>query len=84
MDDILNEYNNTYHRRIKMKTIDVKKSPYIDFEVENSNKNTKLKVSDCIGVLKYKNIFVKGYTLNLSEVFVIKKVKNTVPLPYMI
>ena len=36
-------------------------------------------------ISKYKNIFAKGYTPNWSEeVFVIKKVKNTVPWTYVI
>ena len=30
-DDIINEYNNTYHTTIKMKPIDVKDNTYIDF-----------------------------------------------------
>ena len=30
LDDIVNEYNNTYHRKIKMKPIDVKDNTYID------------------------------------------------------
>ena len=35
-------------------------------------------------LLKYRNIFSKGYVSNLSEeVFVIKKVKNTVPWTYV-
>ena len=29
LDDIVNEYNNTYHRKIKMKPIDVKDNTYI-------------------------------------------------------
>ena len=29
LDDIVNKYNNTYHRTIKMKPIDVKSSIYI-------------------------------------------------------
>ena len=29
LDDIVNEYNNTYHRKIKMKPIDVKNNMYI-------------------------------------------------------
>ena len=34
---------------------------------------------------KYKNIFAKGYTQNWSEeVFVVSKIKNTVPWPYVI
>ena len=31
LDDIINEYNNTYHRTIKMKPTDVKDNRYIDF-----------------------------------------------------
>ena len=31
LDDIVNEYNNTYHRTIKMKPADVKDNTYIDF-----------------------------------------------------
>ena len=34
LDDIVNEYNNTYHKAIKMKSIDVKDNTYIDFEKE--------------------------------------------------
>ena len=34
LDDIVNEYNNTYHRTIKMKPIDVKDNTYIDFGKE--------------------------------------------------
>ena len=30
LDDIVNEYNNTYHRTIKMKPIDIKNSTYIN------------------------------------------------------
>ena len=31
LDNVINEYNNTYHRTIKMKTVDVKDNTYIDF-----------------------------------------------------
>ena len=30
LDDIVNKYNNAYHRTIKMKPVDVKTSTYID------------------------------------------------------
>ena len=44
-----------------------------------NNKDPKFKVGDRVRTSKYKNIFAKGYTPNWSEeVFVIKKVKNTV------
>ena len=80
LDDIVNEYSNTYHRTIKMKSVDVKSSTYIDSSKEINNKNPKFKIGDIVRILSYKNIFTKGCTPNWSEeVFVIKKVKNTAP-----
>ena len=84
LDDIVNEYN-TYHRTIKVKPVEVKDNTYIDFKKEVSDKDPKFKVGDHVRISKYKNIFAKGYTPNWSEeVFVIKKVKNTVPWTYVI
>ena len=86
LDYIVNEYNNTYHRTIKMEPVDVKDNTYIDSIKSHSNdKDPKFKVGDHVRISKYKNIFAKGYTPNWSEeVFVIKKVKNTVPWTYVI
>ena len=85
LDDIVNEYNNTYHSTIKMKPIDVKDNTYINIDKEINNKDPKFKVGDRVRISKYKSIFTKGYTPNWSEeVFVIKKVKNTVPWTYVI
>ena len=85
LDDIVNEYNNTYHTTIKMKPIDVKDNTYINTDKETNDKDPKFKVGDRVRISKYKNIFAKGYTPNCSEeVFVIKKVKNTVLWIYVI
>ena len=85
LDDIVNKWNNTYHRTIKMKPIDVKNNTYIDFGKESNNKDPKFEIGDHAKVSKYKHIFPKGYTPNWSgEVFVIKKVKNTVLWTYVI
>ena len=85
LDDIVGEYNDTYHRKIKMKPVDVKHNTYIDFKKEVNDKDPKFKVGDHVRISKYKNIFAKGYTPNWSEeVFVIKKFKNTVPWTYVI
>ena len=85
LDDIVNECNNIYHRTIKMKPVDVKDNIYIDFKKEVHDKDLKFKVGDHVRISKYKNIFTKEYTPNWSEeVFVIKKVKNTVPWTYVI
>ena len=84
-DDIVNEYNNIYHGKIKMKPVDVKNNTYIDSSKEINDKDPKFKVGDHVGISKHKNIFAKRYTPNWSEeVFVIKKVKNTVPWTYVI
>ena len=67
LDDIVDEYNNTYHRTIKMKPADVKDNTYIDFENEVNDKVPKFKVGDHVRTSKYKNIFAKRYTPNWSE-----------------
>ena len=85
LDEIVNEYNNIYHRTIEMKPLDVKDNAYIDFNKEVNDKDSKLKVGDHVRISKYKSIFAKGYAPNWSkEVFVIKEVKNTVPWTYVI
>ena len=85
LDDIVNEYNNTNHRTIKMKPIDVKDNTYIDFGKELNGNDPKFKVGDRVRISKYKNIFAKDYTPNWSgEIFVIKKIKNILPWTYVI
>ena len=58
---------------------------YIDFNKKVNDKHPKFKVGDHVRSSKYKNIFAKGYTPNWSsEVFVVSKIKNTVPWTYII
>ena len=85
LDDIVDEYNNTYHTTIKIKPIGVKDNTYINNDKEINNKAPKFKVGDHVRISKYKNIFSKGYTPNWSEeVFVIKKFKITFLWTYVI
>ena len=85
LDDIVNECNNTCHRTIKMKPVDVKDNIYIDFKKEVSNKDPKFRVGDHVRISKYENIFAKGCISNWSEeVFVVSKIKNAVPWTYVI
>ena len=68
-----------------MKPVDVKSGIYIDFKKENNKDDHKLEVGEQVKILKYKNIFTKGYVPNwFREIFVIRKVKNTVPWTYLI
>ena len=60
LNDIVNEYDNTYHRKIKMKPIDVKDNTYINTDKEVNDKDPKFKVGDHVRKSKYKNIFAKG------------------------
>ena len=52
LDDIVNKYNNTYHSTIRMKSIDVQSSTYIDFYQENIKEDSKSKVSDHVKISK--------------------------------
>ena len=82
--DIVNEYNSTFHRTIKMKLIDVTNDSYAEYNEDFNKKDLKFKVSDHVRISKYKNIFAKGCTPNWSEeVFAVNNIKNTVPWIYV-
>ena len=95
LDDIVNEYNNTVHRTIKMRPIDIMGDYYVksnetafnkdSIELHSNKKDPQSKVGDHVRNSKYKNIFAKEYTPNKSEeVFVINKIKNTILWNYVI
>ena len=72
LDDIVKKYNNTYHSTIKMKPIDVKDNNFTEYIEESNEKDSKFKIGDYV-------------TLNWSEgVFIINRVKNTLPWTYEI
>ena len=56
-NDIVYKYNNTYHRTIKMKPIDLKPDSYAEYSVESNEKDFKFKEGNHIRILKYKSIF---------------------------
>ena len=77
LDNIGDEYNNTYHSLIKILILTLKLKVMI--------KILSFEVGDHVRLSKNKNIFAKGCTPNWSEeVFMIKNIKNTVPLTYLI
>ena len=85
LDDIVKNYNNTIHNSIKMKPKDVKNDNLIKYFEEFNKKNPKFEIGDHVRISKYKNVFSKGYLPNWSEeIFIINKVKNTVPWTYLI
>ena len=59
LDDIVNEYNNTYHWTIKMKPVNDKDNTYIDSRKEINDNDPKFKVDDHVRISKYKNILLR-------------------------
>ena len=53
------EYNNTYHKTIKMKPADVSDS-FAEYNEESNEKDPKFKVGDHVRISKYMNIFARG------------------------
>ena len=64
LDDVVNKYNNTVHRSIKMKLIDATSDFYAEYNEDSNLTKPKFKVSEDVRISKYKNIFAKGYTQN--------------------
>lgn len=88
---LVDEYNNTIHRTIKMKPVDVNVScekRLLRTVYRNDikiDRNPKFKVGDFVRISKYKNVFAKGYTPNwTTEVFKIRKVMYTEPYTYLL
>ena len=85
LDNFVDKYNNTYHRTIQMKPVDVGDDSFAEYNEESNEKDPKFKIGDYVRVSKYKNIFAKGNTPNWSEeVFIIKRIENTVSWTYAI
>ena len=68
--------NNTYHKTLKMKPVNVRSGMYIDYGIKHNGKYPQFKIGDHVRISKYKNIFAYDYTRNWYEaVFLIRKVK---------
>ena len=60
LNDIIDKYNNTYHKTIK-------NDSFAEYNKESNEKDSNFKVGDHVRISKYKNIFAKGYAPNWSE-----------------
>lgn len=89
LNDIVNAYNKSYHRSIKMRPIDVNEHNQnkvffnlygINLEKKDQTENTneiriKFKIGDQVRISKAKYTFAKGYTPNwTSEIFTIDQI----------
>ena len=84
---LVDQYNNTYHHSINKKPINTDCSVFTEKIVKNF-KTLKFKVHDqnwWVIIIKYKNVFRKGYTENCwREIFIIDSVWKTNPWTYKI
>ena len=50
LNDIVDQYNNTYHKTIKMKPIDVKSDSFAEYNEESNEKDSKFKAGDHVRI----------------------------------
>ena len=82
MNKLVDQYSNTYHHSINKNPIDTDYFALTE-KIETNPKAPKSKVNYRVRITKYKNIFSKCYTENLSrEIFIIDSVLKTNPWTY--
>lgn len=93
IQDLVDEYNRSKHRTIKMapKDVDSDNEQQLLDTVYNYKRfipfrnKLKFKIGDHVRLSKYKNVFAKGYLPNwTTEVFTVRKVQNTQPITYLL
>lgn len=62
LNNIFDKWNNTYHRKVKMKPVNVNPSTHVEFNAESNEKDHKFKVADHVRTSKY-NFFLQRVTL---------------------
>ena len=83
LNKLVKEYNNSYHRTIKMKPVEASKKSNENivrknYNFEIINKKPKFKIGDKVRVSLLKNTFEKGYTSNWSEqIYIIYDIKSS-------
>ena len=79
LNKLIVEHNNTCHRSIGKKPVDADYSA-LSKEIETNLKSPTFEVGDGVRIIKYKNLYSKGYTENcLRGVSVIDFVLKTNP-----
>ena len=76
-DDIMEEYNNTYHRKIKMKPFDVKSNTYLNSKKEVNNEDLlNLKLVIMLEFQNTKTFFLKDtLQIGLKKFLLLAKLK---------
>ena len=91
LDELLSQYNNSYHNTIGMRPTDASKKENESevweniFRDENHTKQSKtFKVGDSVRISRIKGIFEHGFLPNWSEqIYKIHKINNSIPVTYI-
>lgn len=94
LSDLIKKYNNSYHRTIGMKPVNVNESNE-NLVLQRIKRSTKpavdkvraksFKEDDKVRISKYKHVFRKGYLPNwTNEVFTVYRVQPTTPTTYLL
>ena len=75
LNDIVNKYNSTVHRTIKMKPIDVTGDPYVEYNEDFNKKGSKFKVNDYVRISKYKYILRDRFLIGKKKFLLLMKLK---------
>ena len=59
LDDIVNKYNNTVHKTIKMKPIEVTSDSYVEYNKDSNKKDSQFKVGDLVRISNTKAFLLK-------------------------
>ena len=70
LNDIVDEYNHTYHKTIQMKPTDVKRDSFAEYNEESNEKDPKFKVGDHVRISKY--FYIKKYIFLLKDMLLIR------------
>ena len=82
LNDLVDQYNNTYHHSVNKKPVNVDYSAFIE-KIETNAKAPKFKVNDRVRITNHKNICSEGYTESWSrEIFIIDFVLKISPWTY--
>ena len=92
LDELLSQYNNSYHSMIRMRPVDASKKEN-ESEVwenlfrdeEHAKKSNKFKVGDSVRISRIKGIFEHGFLPNWSkQIYKIHKINNSIPVTYIL
>lgn len=90
LDKLIKNYNNSYHRSIKMTPLEASKEEnenlvYNNLYTEKNKNKPKYEIGDRVRISKYKKEFKKGYLPTFTEeIFIISDVLKTDPITYRI